>query len=250
MRVHSIAAPSCLVRGTVADNARLLARTLAGQVSEVGLCFFEAQSCLAYTEADLPPDLATLPLQWHVHLPVDLPWHQGGAAAAALALALMDTITWLAPRMAVLHPPDGRPEAKGALLYDFARAWRMSCDVPVLLENICANPLTDLPPESIALYNICLDVGHMLGYAQYDLPRRADLMSRVTLLHWSAPGAAGAGDQHLPLTAFTKAQVHAATQALARVPANATHMIEVFSLSGVQASIPVLAHILGASWPQ
>lgn len=239
----TIAAPSFVIPGTVAQNAR----ALAGRVAEVGLCFFEAQSCLAYTEVDLPPDLADLPLQWHVHLPVDLPWAQGGVAAAELALAVFARAAYLGPRLAVLHPPDGAPEAKGALLHDFARVWRAHSDAPLLLENIYANSLADLPSEAITSFGICLDVGHMLAYSQHALPRRADLMSRVALLHWSAPGA---GDQHLPLTALTPHQLRLARQAASRVPARARHMIEVFRLAGVEASIPVLADILGASWPQ
>ena len=238
----TIAAPSFVIPGTVAQNAR----ALAGRVAEVGLCFFEAQACLAYTEADLPPDLVDLPLQWHVHLPVDLPWAQGGAAAAELACAVFARAAYLAPRLAVLHPPEGDPAEKCILLSDFSRAWRAHSDISLLLENIQGNPLTDIPPEATEDFKICLDVGHMLAYNQYELLRRADLMSRVALLHWSAPGA---GDQHLPLTALTPQQMRAARQAGSSVSASARHMIEVFHLPGMEASVPVLADILGASWP-
>ena len=69
-----LAAPSFVLPGTVAENARFL----SGRVDEMALCFFEAQACLKYGENDLPPDLAEPSesgrLRCHVHLPVDLPW--------------------------------------------------------------------------------------------------------------------------------------------------------------------------------
>ena len=49
-----LAAPSFVLPGTVAENARFL----SGRVDEMALCFFEAQACLKYGENDLPPDLA------------------------------------------------------------------------------------------------------------------------------------------------------------------------------------------------
>lgn len=256
---YNIAAPSCVILGTVAANAR----ALAGRVVEVGLCFFETQACLAYTEEDLPPDLAQLPLQWHVHLPVDLPWTAGGQIAAETAIAVFDKALYLAPRLAVLHPPEGtiknkarsvpltRPASanpheetadnKTRLLQDFAQYWQSRCTIPLLLENICGNPLTDLPHETWDIFKICLDLAHVLAYNQYDLLRRADLLERVTLLHWSAPGA---GDQHLPLTALTPPQMAMMRTLVRRVPTSALHMVEVFNLEGVEASVPVLQDIL------
>ena len=81
-----LAAPSFVLPGTVAANARFLAH----KVDEVALCFFEARACLAYGPEDLPPDLADLPLRWHVHLPVDQPWpaRAAGAHPAAACVAL------------------------------------------------------------------------------------------------------------------------------------------------------------------
>ncbi|MDO5484253.1 MAG: hypothetical protein Q4F27_05035, partial [Desulfovibrionaceae bacterium] len=74
-----LAAPSFVLPGTVAENAAFL----AGKVDEVALCLFEAQACLAYTAADMPAALADLPLRWHVHLPVDLPWPTTAGKAEA-----------------------------------------------------------------------------------------------------------------------------------------------------------------------
>ncbi|GFM37750.1 cobamide remodeling phosphodiesterase CbiR [Desulfovibrio psychrotolerans] len=100
LRERTIAAPSWVVPDTLAANCRFL----AGRVDEVGLLFFETKACLAYTRQDLPPDLAGLPLAWHVHLPLDLPWHDP-EETARVCLALMDKVAFLGARRAVLHPP-------------------------------------------------------------------------------------------------------------------------------------------------
>ena len=112
-----IAAPSFVIAANVADNAVFLAH----KVDEVGLCLFETRACLDYGPDDLPAALAHLPLRWHAHLPVDLPWPASATAgatrpareAARLALAVLDRVYALVPRMtlqaAVLHPPEGSP---------------------------------------------------------------------------------------------------------------------------------------------
>jgi len=67
---------------------------LARHFPELGLCFFETEACLAYTEADLPEGLRALPVRWHMHLPLDLPWglpgDQGFMPVAEAILALAD----------------------------------------------------------------------------------------------------------------------------------------------------------------
>lgn len=234
------AAPSFVLPGTVAENARFL----SGRVSEVGLCLFDARACLGYGAEDLPAELAALPLTWHAHLPVDLPWEDGGAAAASLALAVLDRVRYLSPRMAVLHPPEthGDPTRRDALLVAFAAVWRAS-GIPVLLENIAGCPLTDMT-DIICHQNfgVCLDVGHLLGYAQGRLSETPELMRRVRLVHWSAPGTR---DQHLPLTALTPEERMTARRVAADLPDGVTHLVEVFHWRGVEESLPVLESVLG-----
>ena len=231
-----IAAPSFVMAGTVADNAAFL----AGKVGEVGLCFFEGASCLAYGEADMPPALARLPLRWHVHLPVDLPWGQGGAAAARMARAVYDKAAYLAPHCAVLHPPvDFSLEEQGALLREFALVWGNAC--PLALENIEHGDFSLLAPDAVCDFCFCLDVGHLLAFGQERILKQKTLMERVRLVHWSAPGD---GDRHLPLTALTPSQ-HARARAVgALLPQGVRHLIEVFRWAGVVESFPVLAQIL------
>src|SRR5574344_135891 len=97
----NIAVPSCVIPAHIPENAAFL----TGKVREVGLCFFESASCLAYGPDVLPAALAELPLPWHVHLPLDLPWQDGGLRAAETACRLLEKIAYLSPCGAVLHPP-------------------------------------------------------------------------------------------------------------------------------------------------
>lgn len=233
----NIAAPSCVLPGTVAENARFL----SGKVREVGLCLYETKPCLAYGVEDVPASLASLPLAWHAHLPVDLPWEAGGGAAAAMALAVMGKTAFLGVRLAVLHPPRETPAGDRAeLLRGFAAVWRGQSSVPVLLENIETCSLTEAA-QAGEFFGLCLDVGHMLAFGQEEALGRPDVLARVRLVHWSAPGA---GDQHLPLTALTPPQRRTAERAARRIPPDARHMVEVFHWAGVEASMPVLNGLL------
>lgn len=236
-----LAAPSFVLPGTVAENARFL----AGRVEEVGLCCFETAATLAYTGADLPPELAALPLRWHVHLPEDLPWAQGGDAAAGAALAVLGRVAYLSPHLAVLHPPVEVNAAEAReLLAEFAARWRARGAPPLLLENIRGCQLTELGPDFLGRHGlgVCLDVGHLLGYAQDEL-LASGLPERARLVHWSAPGPAGGPerDRHLPLPELTRGQRAVALTLLRRFPAGAVHLPEVFDWPGVAASASWLA---------
>lgn len=238
-----LAAPSFVLPGSVAENARFL----AGRVEEVALCCFETAGTLAYTGADLPPDLARLPLRWHLHLPLDLPWEEGAGAAARAALAVYGRVAYLAPHLAVLHPPTAmRAQHAREALAAFAGLWRAAGAPPLLLENIGGADLTELGAAFLDRHGlgICLDVGHLLGYAQDGL-LASDLPERARLIHWSAPGAAagpGPGsDRHLPLPALTAGQAATALALLRRFSPRAVHLPEVFDWAGVEASMRWLA---------
>ena len=236
----TIAAPSCVIPGTAAQNARFLAQRSNGKIQEIALCFFETQSSLAYTEGDLPETLAELPFSWHIHLPVDLPWHIGPEASVNCALRLVRKAEALAPRMAVLHAPD-LPARKG-LLAAFAGLWHARCAVPLLLENVEDCDLIDLTQVIIdAEFGVCLDLGHMLAYGQQRIVDTPDLVSRVQIAHWSAPGGA---DRHLPLTRLTEEEKIAAQAAAAKLPDTTTHLLEIFDWDGVEESLALLPELL------
>ena len=244
-----IAAPSFVIPANVAENALFL----SDKVDEVGLCLFEAHSCLKYGPADLPASLARLPLRWHAHLPVDLPWPTQVTAgnahpareAAQLALAVLERVRTLVPHMtlqtAVLHPPKGPAALQRRLLADFAKSWhgQKLPAPPLLLENVAHSDIACLGDGFLADHGLglCLDVGHLLGYAQSALLHSA-LPSQASMLHWSAPGSS---DKHLPLAALTQAQRGAALRLMADAPPTAIHMVEIFNWDGLAASLPILA---------
>lgn len=265
------AVPSWVMPGTVAENARFL----AGRVPEIGLCLFEAESSCHMPEKELPRDLADLPLRWHAHLPSDLPGQRDlarepgearaqGERAAELALAVWRRAAFLRPRFGVLHLPapsegnkTGGRACAAAWLEAFFRIWRESGEDPrdIALENVRGAPFRppDAPCGSDDV-SLCLDMAHALAYGQEDDSMRPDVLERVRLLHWSAPGPAGPDgmprDRHLPLTGLTPDQRDWlrrvwARRALPLLPADVTHLVEVFDWEGIQRSLPELGEFLG-----
>lgn len=234
-----IAVPSCVIPAHIPENAVFL----SGKTEEVGLCFFQSEPCLAYGDEALPPSLAELPLAWHVHLPLDLTWEGDGSREAEICCRLLDKIRFLAPRCAVLHPPFPKQGAdagrRGRLLADFARRWREAGNIPLLIEN---TPECDLSDMAEALYEadcgVCLDIGHLLGSGLCDMEQ--GLLDRVRLIHLNAPGTGG---RHLPLTCLTPAMRAVTARLLHRVPKQARRMLELFSWSHVEDSVPVLLQL-------
>ena len=189
-----LAAPSWVIPGTVAENCRFL----SGKVDEVALLFFETKSCLGYTYNDLPQELSDCRLAYHIHHPLDLPWSEGGERVADIVLALAGKAAHLKPKAHVIHPPLAGPQAAG-LIRDFAEAISRSGATAeeFLFENIKDNSLLGLT-ETIAEcgMKICLDLGHILAYAQHDILHDPYLDGRVRMLHLNAPGPKG---KHLGL---------------------------------------------------
>ncbi len=238
-----IAAPSCVLPDTVSANALFL----ANKVQEVGLCFFETKSCLAYTKIDLPPKLSELPLRWHVHLPVDLDWSNGHNAATQ-ALKVMQKAAYLNPRFGVLHPPSDQrlnQDKLERLLFDFANTWHKNSNIPILLENINKMPLVNLNSTLFSPkfkpFGICLDLGHMLGFAQTDLILQSDILKHVGLVHLSAPGK---WDEHLDLQQLTDKQYDIALKVIKKLPKQVCYMIEIFNWPGIVKSFPVFNKLL------
>lgn len=249
----SLAVPSWVAPGGIADNAYFL----AGRAAEVGLCFFETATCLAYGEKDLPGSLAELPFTWHVHLPLDLPW-QDGAAAAEAALALMDKVAFLHARRAVVHLPEGLAQAKASAAgvrswEDFVTRWQDSGrdSRDILLENQPGDEpriLLDLAQSYGA--GLCLDFSHWLMSRGPEVPPDQAFLQRVGLMHLNAPGPMGTG--HSALTELSTAErawsssvvrklFAGPAQNSARTPQdNTLIMLEIFSWEKIVASLPLL----------
>lgn len=181
----TIAAPSFVIPAGAAENSRYL----ADHFSEIGLLFFETEACLAYTEEDLPGDLATLPVSWHVHLPLDLPWQDGMDVAWQKLVGLMEKADYLSPRAWVLHPPT-EPD----MLVPLAARFRNAGIDPanILLENVEETDLVALWPEAReGGYSTCLDLGHIVAYGQHSVLELDGLWATVRMLHVYGPSEKG-----------------------------------------------------------
>ncbi|MDL2209254.1 sugar phosphate isomerase/epimerase [Desulfovibrio sp. OttesenSCG-928-O18] len=207
--------------------------------------FFETQSSLLYGRQDLPVELASLGLEFHVHLPLDLPWGSGGGAVAAVCLELMGKVDFLDAAQCVLHPPkeSGAAEALEA----FARRWRRggrNC-ADVLLENIRENDLLGLLQcMDDNGFGLCLDLGHMLAYEQHGLAALLPERARPRMVHLNAPGqglAGGAGKSaHLPLTALDGEGGELGERLCASLCPGGVVVAEFFAWSHVEESLPVI----------
>ena len=191
----SLAAPSCVLPADVGTNCAALAR----HFPELGLCFFETGACLAYTGADLPKSLDALPVRWHMHLPLDLPWDNGPQAVAGIILALAAKVAGLAPWAYVLHPPGEADELRmnGAeQLRCLALALAQGGLNPkaLLVENIQGRDLEAMWPVVRELgLGVCLDLGHMLERGQEEFLDLPGLWAHTRMLHLNAPDPAKPG---------------------------------------------------------
>ncbi len=243
-----LAAPSCVLPGTVLENCRFLAH----RVDSVGLCLFESAPCLAYTDADLPLELTSLagrggrPLRYHAHLPLDLPWHEGPEAVAQVCIALTRLVAHLRPEAYVLHPP-----VDVAALDRFLALWQAAGQDPSLLclENIADNDLAQTLPLTYAYHcGFCIDFGHALAYGQQWLLEHHAFLERTRMLHVYAPGERGAvpGHRHLPLTRLERSDRPILEHFLGAVSqAQSTEggllVLELFSWSDIEESRDMVA---------
>lgn len=222
--------PSWVVPGTAVDNAAFL----AGKVRGIMLCCFE---CAPQLPAPVPG--ASCGLEWHVHLPTDLPWQAGGQQAAVAAWqAVAHAAHLFTPATrAIVHAP---PRAD--LLDAFLRAWRAESSAPdLVLEN---PPHADAAALELCRADtgipLCLDVAHLAlcpPGPRTQMLRAIQAGREVGMMHWSAPR--GARDAHLPL-----ADLDARRKKLYRYIAAHVHtghqVIEVFAWNGILASWHVL----------
>lgn len=227
----TLAAPSFAIPAGVAENCRFL----ADHFREIDLLFYETESCLAYTEEDLPPDLAELPCSWHVHLPLDLPWESGFETVWGKLDGLLDKCAYLSPHAYVLHPPTvpGMLAPLAARLSD-----RGVAPSAFLVENIGKCSLVPVWDEVVGGgFSACLDIGHILAYEQRDVLGLAGLWDRVRMLHVYG---AERRSRHWPL-----AELDAEGQALLRTLLDAftgpTVTLELFGQADLFESLDLLA---------
>lgn len=228
----TIAAPSFVWPATVGENCRRLQH----MVHEVSVVLFDTAHSLEYTESDLPPDLPSLPLSYHVHLPLDLPWSGGARAVADATRALRRKVAHLRPRSYVLHPPPSR-----AAFRCFLRAWRAFGfpDRELVLENVEGNDLSELWPDiRESGCNVCLDLGHVTAFDQERLLGLPGLWDRTCMLH--IYGDRG-GDKHFSLEELTSRGRALLRSMLRSLPAGSVIVLEVFSPPDLQRSLDIFA---------
>lgn len=176
-----LAAPSCVLPAPVSENCIFL----APEFDEIALAFFETEACLAYTGQDLPPGLAQLPVSWHMHLPLDLPWGAGVERVAEIVLELRRRIAFLSPGSFVLHPPQEPDQLAGLALLLEKGGLPLEA---LLVENIAGRDLAQHWQVISGLgLGVCLDLGHMLVHGQEDFLDLPELFSRTRMVHLNAP---------------------------------------------------------------
>lgn len=255
-----LAAPSWVFPGTIYENGAFL----SGKVQEVGLLCYETASSLAYSHTELPPELAAMPLKWHVHLPLDLPWDKPEQAVSA-CLDIMGKVDFLGVRRAVLHPPimdtscaDKKIIGKLGLFAEhwMARGYNIS---DLMLENIpVQHPEIIMNAAQATGCSLCLDLAHyILYYRQHSKAQGyasrlrnwlngeldaelAPMLPFVRMVHLCAPGGAGAKGHHFPLTELTPEEKGLGAEICAGVSENTIFMVEVFNWKGYTDSIPIL----------
>jgi hypothetical protein len=232
---NPLAAPSCLLPGTVAENCRYL----QDRVREVGLTLFETESCLGYTSRDLPPDLGRLGLFYHVHLPLDLAWEQGAAFVFERVKHLLEKVAYLEPDKFVLHPP-----ASARDLEKFARLWIEAGleSRRLLMENIRGHDLLSVWPV-IEEYDlgVCLDVGHILAYSQEGLLDVFSLWERVGLVHVYGTEING---KHLGLDSLDEHGIQILRAILDNIPKRTVLLLELFDREKFDYSRDILSKLM------
>jgi len=248
-----LAVPSCILPAGAAENCD----ALAPHFSEVGLYFLELGPCLAYGEKDLPAPRKGL--RHHVHLPLDLPWERGAEAAFEAVMRLCDKTARLSPWGFVLHPPHGAyPQANAEALCSFAARWRAAGLSPrdILLENVESAGAEALWPVARDLdFGLCLDLGHMLAYAQESILDLPGVFSRTRMLHVYAPydfvnpgdrDLVGKGHRHRALTALDEAGRRLLKAMLDNISRETVIVHEVFSEAALAAGLPELERLCAA----
>lgn len=240
----TIAAPSCVLPAGVPENCTFL----APRYDEIGLAFFETGPCLAYTRQDLPDELAGLPVSWHVHLPLDLPWAHEGAGGeervAEAVLALARKVEHLSPGAFVLHPPQG-PKAL-ARLAELLEAGGLEPE-RVLVENIQGRDLEDLWPAICdSGLGVCLDLGHMLVHGQEDFLALPGLSARLAMLHLNAPDPRKPA-RHAALSLLDARGRRLMREMLALLDPSGVVVLELFNEAALADSLRVLRCGAGAA---
>lgn len=114
----------------------------------------------------------------------------------------------------------------------------------MLLENIKENSLEGLIGTIRECgFKICLDLGHILTYAQHSLFEHSELVNMVSMLHLNGPGLRG---KHESLDILDDDGLRVLDIMLRLLPEGGTVTIEVFEEKGFFNSLQFLSeHCMG-----
>lgn len=228
----TIAAPSFIWPAPVGENCYRLRHL----VQEVGLVLFETQACLEYTEQDLPSELSSLELTYHVHLPLDLPWSSGVSQVIEAVRQLVDKTAFLCPRGFVLHPPPQRNQ-----FLAFCKMWQELGlqESQLLIENIEDNDLSSIWSDILATRcQVCLDIGHLLAFSQEALLDYAHLWDKVAMLHIYGDLC---GHKHLSLASLSPKGQSLLKYILSSLTKETVIVLEVFDPEALEESLDIFS---------
>ena len=226
-----LAAPSFVWPEPVTPNCQ----KLAGVVDEAAILFFETQSCLGYTKNEFGPELLNLDLSYHIHLPLDLKWGQGGYPAISDLEKLIKKTLFLNPTGFVLHPPRKSEHLLGAIrVFD-------SLDIPrekIFLENTeeCDLATHWKTIENMEL-SVCLDIGHFLAYSQNKLMKINGLLEKVRMVHAYCPDEKG---RHMGLEKLDLEAIKWLKKILISINPGFCLVLEVFNPTDLKTSMATL----------
>ncbi len=200
-------------------------------VDEVSILFFETDSCMLYDSKDLPINLTTLNLTYHIHLPLDLKWENGPDKVFNIVKKLVDKVEFLNPTGFVLHPPNSKKD----LLYCL-NLWFKKFAYPIIIENTKDCDLLnvwEVIKDSPA--GVCIDVGHLFKFSQQSILKLPEIWDKIEMLHLYGPANKGHGS----LSLLSQKQSLMVKEILNKVSNKTKIVIEVFSYKDLKESLDI-----------
>jgi len=203
-------------------------------VDEVSIVMFETKSCLNYTVKDLPYELKDFNLTYNIHLPLDLDWQKGISFVLEDISRLIDKTLFLNPTSYVLHPP----QSKQTFIEFVEQAPKRELPInKFLIENIKENNLVTIWDivQNTPL-NVCLDIGHLLEYNQFDILNLDKIFQKIKMLHLYTPK----NGIHKSLALLDKKGISLLQEILTQISSRTsqiTYILEVFNFKDLLSSL-------------
>lgn len=203
-------------------------------VDEVSIVMFETKSCLNYTVKDLPYELKDFNLTYNIHLPLDLDWQKGISFVLEDISRLIDKTLFLNPTSYVLHPP----QSKQTFIEFVEQALKSKLPInKFLIENIKENNLVTIWDivQNTPL-NVCLDIGHLLEYNQFDILNLDKIFQKIKMLHLYTPK----NGIHKSLALLDKKGISLLQEILTQISyrtSQITYILEVFNFKDLLSSL-------------